>query len=121
MTRFRAASELRYLGTRDAAVALVRWYVALEAGDAVTELRDGIFESPYPNDARSELEAALRSNVYFPDTMADTIAMLELKMEFVHRPPPADSQSRQAWANEYWGRFAVLREKYSAEIARQRR
>jgi hypothetical protein len=121
MARSRAASDLRYLGTPDAAVALARWHVQLRVGDAVTELRDGIFESPYPEIARSELEAALRSGTPLPGSMADTLAMLELHKEFANRQPPADSNASRAWANEYWGCFAVLKQKYSAEIARRLR
>jgi hypothetical protein len=119
MTRFRAASDLRYLGTRDAAVALARWYVRLQVGDAVAELRDGIFESPYPDAAQAELEAALRSGAPLPAEMADTLATLELQKEFVDRPIPADSKASRDRANEYWGRFAVLKQKYSAEIAQR--
>jgi hypothetical protein len=119
MTRFRAASDLRYLGTREAAAALARWYVQLQVGDAVTELSDGIFESPYPDVAQSELEAALHSGGPLPASIADTLALLEVRKEFGDRPIPAEPKARQDRANEYWTRFAVLKQKYSAEIAKQ--
>lgn len=121
MTRLQAARDLRYLGTRAAAVALARWYLAFQVGEEATELRDGIFESPLPDAAQSTLNEALRSTASLPVTMAETLALLELNRQFANRPPPADSAARQAWADEHWRLLEALKQKYAAEIAQRKR
>jgi hypothetical protein len=116
ITRLRAASELRYLGTRDAAGALVRWYLQLAGGEANAELREGILETEHADIVQSGLEAALDSGQPLPYTIADTLAALEVRKEFANRPAPTDEKAKQARSNEYWDRFASLKKQYSARI-----
>ena len=116
MTRLLAASELRYLGTHDAAGALVHWYLRLAGGEANAELRQGILESEHSDIVQSGLEAALDSGQLLPYTIADTLAALEVRREFANRPDPTDPDAKQARSNEYWGRFSVLKNQYSARI-----
>jgi hypothetical protein len=95
---------------------LVHWYLRLAGGEANAELRQGILESEHSDIVQSGLEAALDSGQLLPYTIADTLAALEVRREFANRPDPTDPDAKQARSNEYWGRFFVLKNQYSARI-----
>jgi len=101
-TRFAAASALRYLNTPEAAIALARWYLRLTGEPENPELAKGIFESQHASVAQVELEEALRSAVPFTENALGTLALLEVRKQFVNRPRPSDPEAASAWSREYW-------------------
>jgi hypothetical protein len=118
ITRFAGASALRYLNTPQAAAALVRWYLRLPGEPVNSELAQGIFESQYADMVQTELEKALRSAVPFTENAVGTLALLEVRRQFSHRPCPSDPKAASAWSHEYWALFQSVKSKYSAAAAR---
>jgi hypothetical protein len=116
-TRFRGACALRYLDTREAAVALVRWYVRMPAGPVNAALATGILDSQYAGIAQSELEKALRSDTTVPADLVGILANLEVRRWFDNHPPPSDPKAHEAWSLEYWEAFDSAKRKYSAIAA----
>ena len=112
-TRFAGARSLRFLNTPEAAVALGHWYLRLVGEPVNSELANGIFESQYADIVQSELERALRSGVPFTENAVGTLALLEVKRQFINRPPPSDPKAASAWSQEYWALFETMKAKYS--------
>ena len=113
-TRFAGASALRYLNTPKAAVALAHWYLRLVGEPVNSELAKGVFESQYADIVQSELEEALRSGVPFTENAVGTVALLEVRRQFINRPRPSDPKAASAWSQEYWALFETMKAKYSA-------
>jgi hypothetical protein len=113
-TRFAGARSLRFLNTPEAAVALAHWYLRLVGEPVNSELANGIFESQYADIVQSELERALRSGVPLTENAVGTLALLEVKRQFINRPPPSDPKAASAWSQEYWALFETMKAKYSA-------
>jgi hypothetical protein len=114
-TRYRGASALRYLNTPEAAVALAKWFVRLPGGPVNSELAKGIFESRYPDIVQSNLEQALRqSDPFLRGGIVGVLATLEVRRQFIGRPPPSDPKAAQTWSREYWELFDSVKRKYSA-------
>jgi len=118
--RFRGASALRYLNTPEAAAALARWYVRLPGEPVNSELANGIFESRYADIVQSELEKVLRSDTPFSSDVIGILASLEVRKQFINRPPPSDPKAVQTWSREYWEVFDSVKKKYSAAAAAAR-
>ena len=117
-TRFAAATALRYLNTSDAAVALSRWYLRLTGEPENSELARGIFESQHASVIQAELEKALRSAAPFTENALGTLALLEVRKQFVSRPRPLDPNAASAWSREYWALFDSVKTKYSSLATR---
>jgi hypothetical protein len=118
-TRFAAASALRYLNTPEAAVALARWYLRLTGEPENSELAKGIFESQHASGAQAELEKALRSAVPFTENALGTLALLEVRNQFVNRPRPSEPKAASAWSREYWALFDSVKAKYTSMATRR--
>lgn len=97
-----AARVLRFLDTRDAALALVRFF---EQGPerAQADLLAGLYGSPY----RNEVISALKAGLSFPDAAVtsnwiDTIADLTTAQELGPCPlPEKDEVAIQAWLKRF--------------------
>ena len=116
-TRFRGASALRYLNTPEAAAALARWYVGLSGEPVNSELAKGIFESRCAGIVQSELEKVLRSDTPFSSNVIGVLTSLEVRRQFINRPPPSDPKAAQTWSREHSEVFDSVKRKYSAVAA----
>lgn len=116
-TRFRGASALRYLSTREAAVALARWYVRMPAEPVKSELATGILESRHADIVQSELEKALRSDTTVSADLVGILVNLEASRWFANRPPPSDPKAQEAWSRDYHEALDSAKRKYSAIAA----
>jgi hypothetical protein len=119
--RFRGASTLRYLNTPAAAAALATWYVRLPEEPVNAELSTGIFESGHSEIVQAGLEKSLRAGASSPEKLVGTLALLEVRRQFLNRPCPSGPKAAQAWSREYWGLFESLKSKYSAMARRSMR